>query len=409
MVVDITDSASGPSLRQLIPLFALSGSLAAGYGVLFTLVGDYRDDYGISETMVGVIIGIGFIASFVAQTFLGPLGDQGRAKQMIIAGTLANIVGLLLLGFGTTAPVLLIGRVISGLGIGAAIPAAKRMVVVGSGENLGRNLGVLFSADVFGFALGPVVSALLVGPFGISGPFIVMSAMCALFAVAVLVAAPDDHPVPADEVTPTSRFAVDLLRNRQFAGAVVLGTAGFVMIGAFDALWDVVHSDLDTPEWMANLGIALFAVPLVLLGPIAGRIAQLRGPFRISAIGLVAAAMFMGIYGISESGSTIFGFTMGHAITDGLTFAAAGVAVAMTAPESRQAGAQGLLGGMQSLGTGIMAPITGWIYEHQGQQAAYWTGAIVIFAMAAAGMLLAGPSAWSVHAEEERDLAELLG
>ena len=37
------------------------------------------------------------------------------------------------------------------------------------------------------------------------------------------------------------------------------------MIGAFESLWDVVHEDLNTPTLMANLGISLFAIPLVLL------------------------------------------------------------------------------------------------------------------------------------------------
>ena len=37
----------------------LMASLAAGYGVLFTIVDDYRDEYGISETSIGVVIGIG--------------------------------------------------------------------------------------------------------------------------------------------------------------------------------------------------------------------------------------------------------------------------------------------------------------------------------------------------------------
>ena len=45
------------------------------------------------------------------------------------------------------------------------------------------------------------------------------------------------------------------------------------MIGAFDALWDVVHEDLNTPDWMANLGITLFAIPLVVLGPFGGSLA----------------------------------------------------------------------------------------------------------------------------------------
>ena len=41
----------------------LMASLAAGYGVLFTIVDDYRDEYGISETAIGVVIGIGFVAA----------------------------------------------------------------------------------------------------------------------------------------------------------------------------------------------------------------------------------------------------------------------------------------------------------------------------------------------------------
>ena len=62
-----------PADRFTIRLLGvLSASLAAGYGVLFTVVGDYRDTYGISDTQVGVIIGLWFLSAFVAQVFLAP-------------------------------------------------------------------------------------------------------------------------------------------------------------------------------------------------------------------------------------------------------------------------------------------------------------------------------------------------
>ena len=137
--------------------------------------------------------------------------------------------------------------------------------------------------------------------------------------------------------------------------------------------WDLVHTDLGTAEWMANLGIALFAIPLVILGPTSGKLAQRLGPFLVASVGLLAGAGFFGIYGALTVGGAIFAVAMVHALTDGLSFAASGVAVGMTAPEERQAGAQGVLGGMQSLGAGIMAPIAGWLYETQGQRTAYWT------------------------------------
>jgi len=104
------------------------------------------------------------------------------------------------------------------------------------------------------------------------------------------------------------------------------------------------------------------------------------------------ATIFFGIYGVLTVGSIFFGVTMVHAISDGLSFAASGVAVGMTAPEERQAGAQGVLGGMQSLGAGIMAPIAGWLYDTQGQQTTYWVSAAIIFAFAIAGITLAWPA-----------------
>lgn len=376
------------SSQQLIWVFsALSASLSAGYGVLFTMGGDYREQYGIDETSFGVIIGTGFIVAFLAQFIIGPLGDRGHARLMVLGGAVLNAGGLLMMGFGTTFGVLIAGRVISGLAIGAANPAIKRIVVVGSGDNLGRNLGRLFSSDVFGFALGPVISSFLVGPFGIEAPFIAIAAMT---MVAVILS----MRVKVDEVTEPEpqRFAFDLLRIRPFAGAVMLGVAAYVMIGTFDALWDVVHTDLGTPDWMANLGIACFAIPLVLLGPTSGKLAQRVGPFLVAMAGMTVAALMFGIYGTLASGVVFFWVTLVHAVSDGFSFAASGVAVGMTAPESRQAGAQGVLGGMQSLGAGLMAPLSGWLYQNHGQQMAYWVSAGIIMAMVLGAAALAGPS-----------------
>ena len=50
----------------------LMASLAAGYGVLFTIVDDYRDKYGISESSIGMVIGIGFLAGFLSQVLIAP-------------------------------------------------------------------------------------------------------------------------------------------------------------------------------------------------------------------------------------------------------------------------------------------------------------------------------------------------
>jgi MFS family permease len=380
-----------PSSTTLFFAFGgLMASLAAGYGVLFTIVDDYRDDYGISETAIGAVIGIGFLAAFLAQILIAPLADRGHARKVVLFGVAVNVVGLLLMGFSTTLAPIMIGRFISGVGIGAAVPAARRIVILADPDHLGQNLGRLIAADVFGFALGPAVSALLVGPFGIPAPFVVVA-----LATAVLVAFVARVQVEESVVPPKRRLALDLLNIRPFAGAVVFGAALFVMIGSFDALWAVVHSDLGTNEWIANLGITLFALPLIILGPFGGRLAQVHGPFRISVFGLTIGAFFMASYGLLPTGMWIFAFAMLHAVSDGITVSSSGVAVGMVVPPDRQAGAQGVLGAAQALAAGIMAVVTAALYQNFGRSTAYLVCAVVMLVLVATGGWLAR-SAWSM-------------
>ena len=362
----------------------LSAALSMGYGVLFTVVGDFRDEYGISETAIGVVIGTGFLAAFVAQVFIAPLADRGRARELVAIGVLLNVVGLVLMGFGESLGPILLGRVVSGVGIGTALPAIRRIVILADPDNLGENLGRLLSADVFGFAMGPAVSAVLVGPLGLAAPFLVVAG---LTIVTLIPAA----TVAVDEVRDESgqRLALDLLSSRLVAGAVVLGATAFMMIGAFDALWDVVHEDLETATWMANLGITLFAIPLVILGPTAGRWAQHYGPYRLAAIGLLIGSVFIFLYGQMPSGEWIFAIAMVHAVSDGLTFAASGVAIAMVVPEERQAGAQGVMGAAQALVAGITAIVIGGLYDSSGRAVAYGVAAVAMVCMVVFGMVLA--------------------
>lgn len=365
---------------------ALSASLAAGYGVLFTLVGDFRDEYGISETNIGMLIGAGFLSAFVAQILIAPWADRGYARLLIITGVVANVAGLLMMGFGESLGPLMFGRVISGVGIGASLPAIRRIVILADPDNLGENLGRLLSADVFGFASGPAISAILAGPLGLPAPFIAVSVLTVVFLPAVFTVEVTETPDNTGQ-----RLAVDLLRSRVVAGAVVLGAAVFLMIGAFDALWDVVHEDLHTADWLANLGITLFAVPLIILGPTGGRLAQRIGPFKFGAAGIIAGAIFMFTYGQLPSGGWIFALTMVHAFTDAMTFASTGIAISMSVPQERQAGAQGVMGAAQSLVAAITAGAMGALYEGPGRAVAYGTAAVAMIVLVVIGVALAWP------------------
>ncbi|MEY2975434.1 MAG: hypothetical protein RIR49_1854 [Actinomycetota bacterium] len=375
-----------PMPRARVLTFGLlTAVMASGYGVMFTVLDDFRDEYGITESRLGLIVGIGFISSFLAQVFLAPIADRGHARRLVVIGLGVNVLGLLCLAFGETLSVLMLGRFVSGLGLGMVFPAIRRIVILGDRDRLGQNLGLLLACDVAGFAAGPAVSALLVGPFGLSAPFLLIAAAsigCLPVVLRVRVAETDESP--------RARMAFDLLANRAYVAALCMGAAVYIMIGAFDALWAVVLDDIEASEWVANLGITLFVLPLIVLGPIGGRLAQRVGPFRVGPVGLVAAAGFMFLYGLMPSGSWMLAIALVHSVTDGLTVSSTSVAVGMVTPDDRHAGAQGLLGGIQTLLAGVVAVLAGVLYEFLGRVVAYGTAAGIMLALVVAAVVLSG-------------------
>jgi len=371
----------------------LTACLAAGYGVLFTMLDNFRDAYGIGEGALGLVIGVGFLAGFFAQVLIAPIADRGHARAVLLSGMFANVAGLLLMAAATAFIPLLLGRVVMGIGIGMAMPAIRRIVILSEPERLGHNLGRLLSIDVAGFAAGPLVSAALVGPFGIPAPFIAIAATTLLTLPFVW-----NRRVPETSVEsgPTRRFAFDLLRIRPFAGAVLLGSAAWLMIGAFDALWAVALADLGATQLLVSLGITLFALPLVLFGAMGGRLAQRVGPFKVATFGLFAGAFFMFLYGQMPTAIAMFVVAMFHSVNDGFTMSGTGVAVGMVIEPERQAGAQGVLGGIQVLTAGISATVVGGTYEIFGRTAAYATAAVMMVVLLVAARVIIG-SAWSLR------------
>jgi len=356
---------------------ALLGAFSAmGYGVMFTVLDDYRDEFGIPAAQLGFIVGLGFVAAFVAQVMLAPIADRGHARRLMVVGVIIDVIGLLVLGFGTTIWVLILGRALSGLGAGMTMPALRRLVIVGDPDRLGDNLGLLLACDVAGFAAGPLLSALLVGPFGLPAPYIVVAVAASVCLPIVLRQRVHDPGVEAVSAT-----SFDLLQSRHFRAAVSMGVAMWMMIGTFDALWVVVLDDLGADEWIANIGITVFVVPLIILGERGGRLAQRLGPFRLGPIGLGIGAVAMFAYGLMPTGIAMLAVGVVHAINDGITVSSTSVAVGLVTPEGRHASAQGLLGGVQTLMAGVAAVVAGVVYDTAGRTTAYAVCSVVMLVL----------------------------
>ncbi|MFM8482903.1 MAG: MFS transporter [Actinomycetota bacterium] len=210
-----------PVRRLVLTLQLATAVMSASYGVMFTMLDDYRDAYGIAESGLGLVVAVGFFASFVSQVLIAPLADRGHAKSLLVLGFTLTVLGSLGMAFGTNLLVLLLGRIVMGIGAGMALPALRRIVIVADPENLGNNMGRLLSVDIAGFAIGPVLSALTVDTLGIQAPFLIIAGAVVLvaaelFRVAIPETAHDVRPESSTDRRRTVPWAVRRGRSREW-------------------------------------------------------------------------------------------------------------------------------------------------------------------------------------------------
>jgi MFS family permease len=373
--------------RLILTLQIAMGVLASGYGVMFTMLDDWRSEFGIQETGLSMIIAVGFFTSFIAQLTIAPYADRGHARKLMTVGMAANAAGALIMAFGSSLPMFLLGRFVMGVGAGIAIPAIKRIVIVSDPENMGGNLGRGVSIEVGGFAIGPVIAALTVDSINLAAPFILIAV---LITIAGVIIARLDITETAIEDRVEERFAIDLLKNRAVLGSILVGVALYVMIGVYDSLWVIMMDDLKAPHWVGNAGVALFGLPWIFFGALGGRIAQKHGPLRVSAFGLALGSLYMTSYGFMTMPYLMLGVGLTQSMLDSLTVTGIGVAVAQATPTERQAGASGLLGGLQTLMGGVAAMSAGTMYEHFGQKFAFTATGVAMAILVSLGCFLVG-------------------
>ena len=374
--------------RTLYLLQATTALGGMGYGVMFTVLDDFRDKYGITESKLGLIVSIGFITGFFSQILFAPQADKGHAKKLVMTGIVIEIVGTLFMAFGHAFLPLMLGRLLTGFGVGISEPALRRILILSDPERMGQNLGLIVSASVAGFTAGPIVSALTADTLGISAPFLIVAVLLLPVAYGLFKL----HFQEANtEDAPTQRLAFDMLRIRPLAGAIMIGLALFAMIGTFDSVWSVMMADMKAPTWVANVGISMFAFPMIFLAPRGGRLTQKVGPFKASIVGLSIGSVCLVLYGTLWSPYPMLAVGIIHGVVDGLTVTGGSAAVALVAPRERLASAQGLYGGLQTLTGGIAAAIAGTAYGIIGRATFVWC-AVAMLLFIAIGAWLAKDS-----------------
>ena len=383
----MTDRAGAPSrpdsARPLLPFQLLMGVTAGGIGGIVTVLGELRDELGFSGSGIGIMVASGFVAAFLSQVTLARLADVGHSRVMATAGIALSAVAMLMMVFAVDLELWILSRAALGFAGGLILPGVRRAASVHDPVRAGENLGRMVVAETTGFIFGPSLTALLVWLGGIRLPFAVFAAAMLLFLPVALRLPPDRGLL--DRSGRATSF--DLLRGRRLQGALIIVGGYFMMVGAWEAVLPVMFADRGAGAALTGIAFTMVALPIMLVGTRAGRLADRVGPVRVTMAGLVVVSLSTMTFGVIPGVIPIAGVMTLVGFADGYGFTAAHAVVARAVAEQRQAAALGLMGASEVAGAAISALPSAWMYESYGSGPTWAAVGLTVLVLVVAGWL----------------------
>jgi len=131
-------------------------------------------EWNIGKSALGPVFSAGLFGLMIGALFFGPLADRIGRKKIIILSTLAFGVGTLITALVNDVNTLLAIRFLTGLGLGGAMPNTIALTSEFSPHRRRATMVmIMFVGFSIGAALGGLLAAALIPPFGWRSVFVV--------------------------------------------------------------------------------------------------------------------------------------------------------------------------------------------------------------------------------------------
>ena len=233
---------------------------------------------------------------------------------------------------------------------------------------------------------GPVITAGLAAIGGFRFTFWAMATALALLLPVAFRAQPD--VATQDEKRLGLR---GLLRIRRLIGAFFVVAAYFVFIGSFEAVWVLELDTRGASRTVLSIALTAGALPIALLSPIGGILAQRYGARRwaVGTLGIITVMVIF--WGIVPGMVGLITLTLATSVIEGFGFPSAPMLVAAAVAEDRQASAQGLMVAVEVATGAVAALVISAVYAAHGDTVAWTTTAVTMAILLSIGAILTRP------------------
>lgn len=280
----------------------------------------YQHVFGLSELMITVIYAV-YAAGVIGSAVLaGRLSDQFGRRPLLAVGLAFSAASAVCFLFAGGVPVLLLGRILSGVSAGIFTSTATVAVIeLAPPEQKSRATLVATVANMGGLGLGPLIAGAFTQFLPWPLRLVYVFDLCLLVVAALaVVRAPETARRPT-----RPRFAIQIPRvpsavRPVFVPAAIAGFAGFAVLGLFTALAPAFIGQIIHIRQPVVIGSVVFVLFLAsAFGQIAqGRIREdLRLPagclILITGIVLVALGLSLASLGWLIAGAVVSGLGQG--------------------------------------------------------------------------------------------------
>ncbi|RNE49913.1 multidrug effflux MFS transporter [Corynebacterium alimapuense] len=204
----------------LMGLALLSASAPFSTDMYLPALPGIVDDLATTQPMVQLTLS-GFLAGLAfGQLIIGPISDAMGRRRLMFAGATVALIASIAAAIAPNVGILILARLIQGLGSGACIVLARAVVPdLARGAAAAKAFALLMTIQGLAPVLAPMVGGLLVGPLGWRGLFWVLAAIA--FVQFLVVAFVIDESRPPEERSPAN--VRDIVGNYAF----VLANPGY--------------------------------------------------------------------------------------------------------------------------------------------------------------------------------------
>ncbi len=284
---------------QSLPL-PLVGLLAAGAGLSVAalyysqpMLGVLGADIGASARQVGLVPTLTQLGYAAGIFFLAPLGDRFDRRRIVLMKAAALVVALLVAGASQSIALLLVASLAVGLAATMAQDIVPAAATLAPEAQRGKIVGTVMTGLLMGILLSRVVSGFVAAHAGWRAMFVAAAVSIAAFAAVAWRALPRFKATTHLHDAALLASSAQLWKQHGALRRAALAQ-GLLAVG-FSAFWSTLAVMLHSSTWHLGSAAAgafgLAGAAGALAAPVAGRLADTRGPELVTRLGTSLAAL----------------------------------------------------------------------------------------------------------------------